>query len=475
MILVLAMGMLTGCSPTEKEYYKLTTEAGTQKVYQDSGSIDLSLAHLPESIFEGEQSLDKDLFIQSINQHRIDYSGRVDLNQGIMQYDFTMVDNKTGKQSHILSISGKNDTFYIQIDDMINYLKGFSDAKENQQLEKLFGNIEYVSFNSRDLENTIPGSEIMTDDNILHKSYQQQTVMHRLLNGLVNEVYDKYDRSNLISKNNNQYIFTLRGTNTVNIMESMAAYTINNIDKLGTVLKAFIKSLDEQEMEQLGYSNDMKGEALKVIDEMVVDVKHNRHKYLTEIQAMSAEANQDLGNSVNDSELVSTIEKKDAHTYEMTSKIHLHITEETPSEELNIALNVKQTLKAYKDVKVVTPTTKITSYRELEERMPRTMKVFVDDGAYSLDKGFSSSSGLINVRLENDQAYLPLRTVAESLGEKAGWDAALEQAYVEQNGQRIVMNGLIIDGQMLIKARDWEGLGYKISWDDSTRTVNIEK
>ena len=474
MILVLAMGTLTGCSPTEQEYYNLITEASTQKVYQDSGSIELSLARLPENMFEGEKSVNTDLVVKSINQHRIDYSGKVDLNKGIIQYDFSMVDKKTGKQSHILSIAGRNDMFYIKIDDMINYLKNFCDTKENQRLDQLYGDIEYVSVSLQELDKTMPGSEIVLDKNIYEKSSQQQMLIRSLLNELLNKVYDKYE-SNLISKSNNQYTLTLRGTDTVNILEPAAIYTINNIEKLGAVLKAFLKSLAQDEMAELGLTNDMKAEALKGIDQMVVDVKQNRHEYLNEIKVMSATANEDLAKTVNDSEWSSTIEKKDAQTYEMTGKIRLHITSGTPIEEMDITLNLKDTLKTCKDVQVVIPTAGIITYEELEKRMPKQMNVHVDDGIYSLDKGFSSSSGLINVSLENDQVYLSLRTVAESMGEKVGWDEALQQAYVEQNGEQIIMTGLIVDGQTLVKSRDWEKLGYKISWDDSTRTVGIEK
>jgi hypothetical protein len=107
--------------------------------------------------------------------------------------------------------------------------------------------------------------------------------------------------------------------------------------------------------------------------------------------------------------------------------------------------------------------------------MPQRMKVGVDYGVYSFNKGFSGTGGIIKVQLGNNQAYLPLRLVAESMGEKVGWDETSQQAYVERNGQRIIMTGMIVDDKTLIKSRDFESLGYKISWNDSTRTVTIEK
>ncbi len=103
------------------------------------------------------------------------------------------------------------------------------------------------------------------------------------------------------------------------------------------------------------------------------------------------------------------------------------------------------------------------------------MIVWVDDEFYSLDKGFSSTDGYINACLRNDQTYLPLRLVAESMGEKVGWDEASKQAFVERNGQRIIMTGIIVEDETLVKIRDFERLGYKVSWDASERSVTIEK
>ncbi len=48
LILIMALGVLSGCSPIEKEYYKLTMEASGQKVYEDSGSMELMSPNCPK-------------------------------------------------------------------------------------------------------------------------------------------------------------------------------------------------------------------------------------------------------------------------------------------------------------------------------------------------------------------------------------------------------------------------------------------
>ncbi len=475
LILMMAMGMLTGCSPTEKEYYNLTTEASNLKVYKDSGSVELSLAQLPENMFEGEKSLTKEMLIKAMSQQRIEYSGKTNLDQGIFQYEFTIVDNATEEKSAFSTLVYKDDVLYIKIDDMISYLKKFGDSESNQKLDQLYGDVQYVSVSSQDLETMMPPSnQNRSTDNFLKKSSQQQLVMRRLFDGLLDKVYDKYE-SNLISKSDNKYTFRLRGADSIDIMKPVAIYTINNIDKLAPVLKAFLNGLSQNEFANLGLTSDMKDEALAGIDMMVFLVNQNREQYLNDIEEMANTAKQDLVKTVNDSGIVSSIEKKDSQTYDMTSRIRLHIIAGTPIEEMNFALNIKQTIKACESIQVVSPTGKLTTLEDLESRMPKRMKVGVDYGVYSFNKGFSGTGGIIKVELDNNQAYLPLRLVAESMGDKVGWDEVSQQAYVERNGQRIIMTGILAEDETLVKSRDFESLGYKISWNNITRTVTIEK
>ncbi|MDD3365080.1 MAG: copper amine oxidase N-terminal domain-containing protein [Syntrophomonas sp.] len=475
LILMLAIGTLTGCSPAEKEYYNLTMEVNNQKVYEDSGSIELSLIQLPDSMFEGEKSLTKEMLKKAINQHRIDYLVKADLNQGIFQYDFTIVDNATGETSAFSSLTYKNDVLYIKVDDMISYLKKFGDSESNQKLDQLFGDVQYVSVSSQDLEDMMPpGTKQSFSGNFLQKSSQQQLVMRRLFDGLLYEVYDKYE-SDMISKNNNKYSLTLRGIDSIKIMKPVAVYTINNIDKLGLVLQGFLNSLNQAEFASLGLPGEIKDEALPGIDMMVLMVNQNRDKYLNEIENMSTSAQQDLAKTVNDSELFSTIEKKDSKTYDMTSKLHVHIAAGTPMEEVDFAFNIKQTMKVISAIQVASPTGKITTYKDLESRMPKQIDVKVDYNMYTFSQGLRNTIGQINVRLENNQAYLPLRLVAESMGDNVGWDETSQQAYVEQYGQRILMTGMVVDNEILVKSRDFESLSYKVSWNDSTRTITIVK
>lgn len=475
-LMMIIMGLLSGCSNAEKGYYNLIKEANNQKVCEQTGSIELKMEELPDSVFEGEDVFTKETVKKAIDNSRIDFQGKADINQGLFHYDFTIVDNSTGVENELISIIGKDDTIYIKIDGLVSFLKKFGDAKENKEINRILKDVEYVSLSSQDLEEIMPpgSSEVGLTDNFLQRASEQQKVQMRLLDGLINQVYNKYE-ANLVTGTNNKYTLTLRVADSIDIIKPAAVYTIENIDQLGTFLKSFLNGLTEDEITALGLTPELMIGIIPGIDQMVDDVNQNRDQYLAEIENLSADSMDELTKILNDTELVSTIEKKGTQTYETTTKLRIHFTDEEPTESLNCTFNLKQTLKAVRNVQVVAPTAKVITLTDLEKRMPNRMTVDVDNGNYSLQTGFNTDVGTMDVHFANNYTYLPMRKIAETLDEKAGWDGKVKQAYVEKDGQRIKMTGIIIEGRTFVKTRDFQQLGYKVNWDMQERTVMIEK
>lgn len=475
LVLIMGIGSLTGCSPTEQGYYNMVKEASSQKVYTASGSIDLSLIQLPASMFTGEDALNEEIVRKAFDQNRLEYSGKVDVNQNIFQYDFDIVNKETGVRKQICSMVYTNNILYVKLDEMINYIGQFCDLDEKQRLDQAFKDVEWISISDQEFKNIIPASsQNSVTNNLLQRSAQQQKIIFKLYDGLFNDFYKNYS-SNLVSKNNNKYTLTLRGAQLIDVMKPAATYTINNIQDLGMVLKAFVNSLTPAEMAELGLTDQMKAEALKGIDFMVISVYLNRGEFLSEIENINAASQEKWLNTVNDSELVSAIEKIDAATYETSCRIHLNITAGSPTNKVNINLTTKNTLKIGGTVQVPEPTTNVVTLTELDKRLPHQFKVNVDNGSYTQINGISSSSGTMTVKMVDDRTYLPLAQIAAAMGEKVGWDSVANQAYAIQNGQRISMNGILVNDRSYVQVKEFEKLGLKINWDESTRTVTLEK
>ncbi len=78
--------------------------------------------------------------------------------------------------------------------------------------------------------------------------------------------------------------------------------------------------------------------------------------------------------------------------------------------------------------------------------------------------------------IEN-RVYLPLRYIGETFGEEVYWDNDARKAYVIRGNEKIDMTGVIVDSRTMVKVRDFEKLGYKITYtlDGDFSTAVIEK
>lgn len=83
----------------------------------------------------------------------------------------------------------------------------------------------------------------------------------------------------------------------------------------------------------------------------------------------------------------------------------------------------------------------------------------VAEGSY-----FGSNYNWSDLIIENGRAYLPLRLIAETLGEEVGWENSTKTPYVMQDGERIDMKGKLQDGRAFVGIRDFEKLGYTVTY-----------
>ena len=363
---------------------------------------------------------------------------------------------------------------YMKIDQIINLLKQLSSPAEQENLERIFAGVVWISFSDQDLNGLAPNSQSGVISQMLSNASGQQMLFKKLLDGLVNDVYNDYS-SSLITQSGNKYTMTLRGGDLVDVGKSLAVYTINHIDQLDKTLRDFLNGLTPAEATQLGLTPDTRLMALQSLDQMVMEVKRDGPSAIQEIENLGAASEAEILRVLNDSEYVSSVEKTGANTYRLNSRLYLNISDPAnPRDRLVTTFAAEQTITTGGTVQVSAPVGAI-SLRELQGRMPRTMTVNIDTGNYSSSNGLFSNSGRLSVEMVDGRTYLPLRMVGESLGETVDWDQATHQAYVLQNGQRINMTGIIVNSRTYIKMRDFEQLGFSVEWNEYTRSVTVSK
>ncbi len=77
----------------------------------------------------------------------------------------------------------------------------------------------------------------------------------------------------------------------------------------------------------------------------------------------------------------------------------------------------------------------------------------------------------------DDRIYVPMRTIAEGLGYEVQWDNENEKAYVLDGDNRIDMSGLVHADRTYIKVRDFEKLGCRVDYvqNGSLNTATVTK
>lgn len=482
--IILIAGLLVGCSSTELGFFKLYREMSSLKTYEYNGEIFIDLEQIPEQMISDADSQKRATKLQEVlEQFSIIYKGRTDIEKNTFIYDFYLKDRRSGEERGLTSLLYKDGIIYVQVKEAVAFLKTFNDEEFNQELDRFLGDTEYISFDLREYQE-LYGMSMMDmpfDNTNLNNIHAQQNIYYNFFSGLMNEVYEDFE-TDMVTKNGGKYTLTLDAEKAVNLLYPLLIYTIENFEDFGTYLKTFADGLSTEEMALLGIEPYMLEEFNSFMDIVVVDVTANADQYLQKIkEELEPEIREELREFLEmteGSKILTSIEKIGDGSYETSMVIDLKIKETEGSGEniLNAALTVKNTIKPSAGFDIVVPVTGVVSFGDLVARFEvQSISIFVEENSFRLDTGAGSSIGEISVKMIDGSIYLPLRQVAETFEEQVGWNDKERQAYVLKGGQEIYLTGQNIEGITYIKIRDFEKLGYKIDWNQETKTVLITK
>ncbi|HHW41837.1 MAG TPA: copper amine oxidase N-terminal domain-containing protein [Syntrophomonadaceae bacterium] len=478
--------LLTGCSKSEMGYYNLQKEINNLKLYESTGEITFNLEQLPGELTKGEDATTIALIQSIFKNTSLSYAAKVDVNQQIFDEKFYLKDRITGNQKEILSITGKSESLYIKVGELVRYLKSFNNPELNKQLDQLFGGAEYLRVDSKELY------EIMTENmknsgstgpyslfirgpsNIYPNLQKQQSLSQKLFDGLI-QAYDQYEPG-LVKQEGSKYVISLDAAGLAKTLNSFVSYSINNIDKLGAVAKLFINSLDDEEMAILGLDPAKKTDYILGIDGITAAAEAGREKYLSQFEEAIGKAEKEVIELLQGSKITATLEKLNTKTYGSAVDMTIKVKDpKHPEETFGFTASVRDTTRVIEPFVVAIPTAGVLTLTELQARMPKVMLIDVERGSYTFSQGIKTSGGTIDVKLIDGRTYLPLRPVAGVLNENVGWDPETHRAYIERNGERVDMTGIISNDRTYVKIRDFEKLGYKIDWNEELKTVVITK
>gem|GEM_PF-926862 len=483
---VFLVSLLTGCSRAEIGYYNLQKEINNLKLYESTGEITFDLEQLPGELTKGEDATTIALIQSIFKNTSLSYTAKVDINQQIFDEKFYLNDRTTGNQKEILSITGKGETLYIKVDELVRYLKSFNNPELNRQLDQLFGGATYLRIESKELYEIMAENKknsgsagqfppLMPGYPNIHINLQkQQALNQKLFDGLI-QAYDQYEPG-LVKQEGNKYVISLDAAGLVKTLNSLIHYSITNSDKLGTVAKLFINSLDDEEMAMLGLDPAKKNDYILGIDGITAAADAGREKYLSQFEEAISKTEKEVIELLQGSRITTTLEKLNAKTYGSTVDMMIRVKDPVTREvTFGFTASIRDTTRVIEPFAAAIPTAGVLTLTELQARMPKVMAIAVDKNSYTISQGMKTSSGTIDVKIIDGRTYLPLRLIGETFNENVVWNPETHRAYVERNGERIDMTGVISNNLTYVKIRNFEKLGYKIDWNEDLKIVEIIK
>jgi len=476
LILVLVLGV-TGCSQDELDYINLMKEISSQNQFEANGSISLQLNSLPESLTAETDKTQLAVLEKFLTEYSLTYLSKVDYSNNLAQAQLNIKERASGIEKEIFSVLMKDKICYIRIKEVIDFVKSFNDQKLNDEINKILGNAEYISISAEELtqlSDLPPNSPVIAQQSFdLNKQKEFGLLWIELINNLATQAYNNYE-SGLIEKSGNQYVLTVKADDLSGFIKTFAVYTVSNVEKLGPCLKTFINSMNNEHLALLGMTEEIKMQALPGIDVMVAEVAANRAEYLTKLNAI--DKTNDSINEFEGSKLVSSIEKTSTNNYKLNSTLQIKYTDPNKDKEkMDLVLVSEETYQPCSRFDVQLPAAGVLTITELNNRIPPQVSIHIDTGLYTQQKGIQTKVSNIELKVIDGYVYLPLRRLAENFGENVGWDDKNSTAYVERNGERIDMTGLLLNNLTHVKIRDFEKLGYTVNWDPIKRVATVRK
>lgn len=460
--LVMLLSVLTGCGTNELGYLSMSRElaAVTQLSFENTTSFEVA-----EDVAGEDYSA------------IIDLKGKVnveDLNSIYMDVDATFSINGIKSTEPMNFIIADNNVYVsknlvlqlITFDEMLN-----GEATESAEvINDLYSNglkdVEYLLLT--DLEE-MGSIEYRTD----YKEMQDDAIDY------ITTAFKGFD-SRLITKISGGYSIELTSQSALEFVENLIVYVSEHREHVFDETLKYVGNL---------YSNtEFEGMTSEEKEEIIAELEASRQDFYDFIDeaVMILETDElaSLEELVRGSKIKQDIVKTGKSYKENSSA-------EIVFEGASLGKLLSETLIVPENVEKVSVTGNVMTieeaeklYEETENKInpAQTMELSWHGYDYELSVDLTRKNGKSDWNSQpytiiENRVYLPLRYIGETFGEEVYWDNDARKAYVIRGNEKIDMTGVIVDSRTMVKVRDFEKLGYKITYtfDGDLSTAVIEK
>jgi hypothetical protein len=476
------IGLTSGCSQEEQEFMQLINSINDLKVAEETGQITIKFNSTPENSLVSEA--DAVAFALLEKGLTLNYTSKQDVEKNMLDCRLYYVDPQTGASQEIMNILAQNNVMYMKLDGLINLIGGVSPEIVTEYKEIMDDN-QYVRLTKEEYVQTLglATSSTSQGDAIALRMLQNNNfvdtrasrIIQNFLLGLA-DIYKNY-RPNLITKNGDSFIISINGAQLVELMPGFLEYSLDNLNALEAYIVSFLDTLTNEELGILGLSAEQKDQykgAIATFGALLRLNKENSREQINQLQTEILNSQEDL-NLFEGVTFEYVLNEKSSNSYDIHFTMMMNFDSLGIGETFGYTIESQSNFRSIPAFNINIPTAKVISFTELEQRLSKTMEIAVDEKTCTYRDRNGEKQEQIEALIIDNFTYLPLRQIASTFNEVVEWDAAESRAYVNRSGLRIDMTGTLINNRTYIKIRDFEKLGYQISWDAATRTAKITK
>lgn len=476
------LGLTTGCSQEEQEFMQLLSAINDLKIAEETGQITIKYNSVPEDSLVSEA--DTVVFALLEKGLTLNYTSKQDVEKNMLDCRLDYVDPQTGANQEVMNILAQNNVMYIKLDGLIKLISEVSPEIITEYRE-IMGDNQYIRLSKEEYVKTLGLATVGTSqsDAIALSMLQNNNfvdtranrIMQNFLLGMA-DIYKDY-RPNLVTKKGSSYTLAINGAQMVELMPGFLGYSLERLDALEAYIVSFLDNLTNEELGVLGLSAEQKDQYKAAIATFGAILRLNTENSREQINQLQTELlnNQEDRNLFEGVTFEYVLNEKSNNTYDINFTMMMDFDSLGIGETFGSTIESQSTIRSIPAFNVNISTANVISFTELEQRLSKTMEIAVDKKISIYKDRNGEKQEQIEALIIDNYTYLPRRQIATTFNEEVEWDAAESRAYVNRSGLKIDMTGTLINNRTFIKIRDFEKLGYKISWDAATRTVKISK
>lgn len=482
-ILVLALGIMSGCSSAELGYLDSYRKVAVLEEYTYTSTLKLDIdlqGSMLEDLTEEEQAVFNNF--KSFDLRESAYADNQN-NRFI-----TTLYNKDD-DSELTSLIYEQGIYYLHLPGIINLLSPALEEEEQQQLTKALEGAEWLTFDYAALmEDSASYPTYYDQDALLENARPLNNMIYRYLNGVAKDCYGAFN-SSMITKNGKGYVLEMDTEDIYPLVLSFCKTTLNNSENIAAYTNTFLSGLSDDEKAALTAFETTPEELQTQINDFLPTIQEDRDEMIAQLDNPQTKAYFDAaianfaGSSLTNSIYPTT------RGYRIKNEVKLLFNDYDYTNDdgnTTLAMNLIYNTDINKNgtAEITLPAAEDTiSYEKFAANLPvyQSLEIYVQDQEYyyTSEKAILGTSdydsGDIQALVKEGRVYLPLRAIGQLFGENVGWDDSVKKAFIVTDGKRTYMNSITQNGSVFCQLREFTKLGYTITWDQDYKIVGMYK